>query len=630
MFFKGKTQQDAVTLEAQVSAINRSQAVIEFDLSGNIVRANENFLGVVGYASHEIVGKHHSIFVDNDYAASAEYRLFWEKLRRGEFVSDKFRRIAKNGQDIWIQATYNPLLDAHGKPVGVIKFASDITAMEAKTRELESKVAAIGRSQAVIEFKLDGTILAANGNFLAATGYAENEVIGKHHSMFVDRDYANSTEYRHLWEKLNKGEFVADKFRRISKSGKEIWIQASYNPLFDGRGKPFKVVKFATDVTAVEEERKSAEERGARRIAEKQGHLVESLGNALRQLSEGNLTFRLDEPFAPEYERLRADYCSAVDRLQDTMRGVTENAGAVRSGAGELARASDDLSRRTEQQAAAIEQTAAALGEITSTVQKAAAGAREANKAVITAKSDAQDGGEIVQRAVSAMGQIEDSARKVAHIIGVIDEIAFQTNLLALNAGVEAARAGDAGRGFAVVASEVRALAQRSADAAKEIKSLILTSSQQVEAGAKLVGDTGQALGRIVNRVTEIATLVNDIARGAEQQAEGLHQINTAISEMDQVTQQNAAMVEESTAAVHSLSREADALGDLITKFDLGMPHAFTARGADAASKSTSRPLAAARGAIDIKSRATARAKPVKHEPARKLATGTDDGWTEF
>ncbi len=630
MFFKGRTQQDAVTLEAQVSAINRSQAVIEFDLSGNIVKANENFLGVVGYASHEIVGKHHSIFVDNDYAASAEYRLFWEKLRRGEFVSDKFRRIAKNGQDIWIQATYNPLLDVHGKPVGVIKFASDITAMEAKTRELESKVASIGRSQAVIEFKLDGTILAANGNFLAATGYAENEVIGKHHSMFVDRDYANSTEYRLLWEKLNKGEFVADKFRRISKSGKEIWIQASYNPLFDGRGKPFKVVKFATDVTAVEEERKSAEERGAHRIAEKQGHLVESLGNALRQLSEGNLTFRLDEPFAPEYERLRADYCSAVDRLQDTMRGVTENAGAVRSGAGELARASDDLSRRTEQQAAAIEQTAAALGEITSTVQKAAAGAREANKAVITAKSDAQEGGEIVQRAVSAMGQIEDSARKVAHIIGVIDEIAFQTNLLALNAGVEAARAGDAGRGFAVVASEVRALAQRSADAAKEIKSLILTSSQQVEAGAKLVGDTGQALGRIVNRVTEIATLVNDIAHGAEQQAEGLHQINTAISEMDQVTQQNAAMVEESTAAVHSLSREADALGDLITKFDLGMPHAFTARGANAPSKSTARPLAAPRGAIDIKTRAAARAKPVRQEPARALATGTDDGWTEF
>jgi methyl-accepting chemotaxis protein len=460
--------------------------------------------------------------------------------------------------------------------------------------------------------------------------------------MFVGANYAKSADYRLFWDRLNRGECVADKFRRINKSGKEVWIQASYNPLLDADGKPFKVVKFATDVTAVEDERRRAEEERAAK-SEQQAHVVDALGNGLRQLSDGMLTFRIGEAFPREYEQLRSDFNVAMGKLQETLKGVVSNAGAVRAGAAELAGASDDLSRRTEQQAASLEETSAALSEITTTVGKTAESTRKASETVSTARSEAEHSGEIVRQAITAMGQIEGSSQKVSQIIGVIDEIAFQTNLLALNAGVEAARAGDAGRGFAVVASEVRALAQRSAEAAKEIKGLISTSSHQVEAGAKLVGETGEALRRIVTRVNEISSLVANIATGAEQQATGLSQINTAINQMDQGTQQNAAMVEESTAAVHSLSKEADAMADLMANFEIGntddaslrselkkaAPHAFrSASKAAPVRSSAARPqFAAARGERPT-GKATTQASRTVSRPA--TVKGSDVGWTEF
>ncbi|MFA5955594.1 methyl-accepting chemotaxis protein [Hyphomicrobium sp.] len=634
--FKNRTANE---VEAKLAAINRSQGVIEFNLDGTVITANENFLAVVGYSLAEVVGKHHSMFVDGNYATSSDYRLFWDRLNRGEFVADKFRRISRSGKEVWIQASYNPLIDANGKPFKVVKFATDITAVELQTRELEAKIAAIGRSQGVIEFNLDGTVITANPNFLAVVGYTADEVTGKHHRMFVDSDYAKSNDYRLFWDRLNRGEYIADKFRRISKTGKDVWIQASYNPLLDANGKPFKVVKFATDVTAVEDERRHAEEERAAK-SEQQAHVVDALGNGLRQLSDGILTFRIGEAFPREYEQLRSDFNAAMGKLQDTIKGVNSNADAVRSGATEIAAASDDLSRRTEQQAASLEETSAALSEITTTVAKTAESSRKASDTVSKARGEAEHSGEVVRQAISAMGQIEESAKKVSQIIGVIDEIAFQTNLLALNAGVEAARAGEAGRGFAVVASEVRALAQRSAEAAKEIKGLISTSSHQVEAGAKLVGETGEALSRIVVRVNEISGLVANIALAAEQQATGISQINTAIGQMDQGTQQNAAMVEEATAAVHALSKEADAMAELIGNFEIGeasgnsirselqraAPHAFrTPSKLTPAKTSGAKPrLAAARPA--------AKAMNDASRTPRRAATvnGADDGWEEF
>ena len=322
-----------------------------------------------------------------------------------------------------------------------------------------------------------------------------------------------------------------------------------------------------------EETRRAAEadrsknEADAVLATQRQAKVVQSLATGLDRLSDGDLAFRLTEAFAPEYEQLRADYNAAMEKLQDAMSQVIGAASAIRGGADEITAASDDLSKRTEHQAASLEETAAALDEITATVRKTAEGAAHAREVVGQAKTDAEHAKEIVLEAVAAMHGIEQSSKQVDQIIGVIDEIAFQTNLLALNAGVEAARAGDAGKGFAVVASEVRALAQRSAEAAKEIKTLIYTSGQQVGSGVALVGQTGDALQRFVAQVAEINGVVTEIAASAQEQASGLHQVNSAVNQMDQVTQQNAAMVEEATAASHGLAKETEQLARLINRF---------------------------------------------------------------
>jgi methyl-accepting chemotaxis protein len=302
--------------------------------------------------------------------------------------------------------------------------------------------------------------------------------------------------------------------------------------------------------------------RGAEQTA-----VMTALADGLDRLASGDLAYRLSNSFPEAYEPLRRDFNGALSRLQETMRNLVHAVEGVQAGASEINRAADDLSRRTEQQAASLEQTAAALDEITSTVRKSAAGAGEASAAVREARDEAVSSEATVREAVAAMGAIDQSARQISQIIGVIDEIAFQTNLLALNAGVEAARAGDAGRGFAVVATEVRGLAQRSADAAKEIKSLILASGQHVERGVDLVGRAGGALEQILGRVARIAELNEQIAASSREQAVGLDEVNRAINQMDQVTQQNAAMVEETTAASHSLLNEAETLAQLAGRF---------------------------------------------------------------
>ncbi len=309
-----------------------------------------------------------------------------------------------------------------------------------------------------------------------------------------------------------------------------------------------------------------AEARLAAATGDKQT-AISGLDQALEALARGDLRYRIETSFAGDYAGLRQGYNNAVGHLEEAIGAVVSAAGGIHSGASEISQAADDLSRRTEQQAASLEETAAALHQITATVKRATEGAAQADAAAQEAKTDAEESGETVRHAVAAMGEIETSSQQIGQIIGVIDEIAFQTNLLALNAGVEAARAGDAGKGFAVVASEVRALAQRSAEAAKEIKALISTSTRQVGDGAQLVGKTGEALQRMVGKVGEISALISEIAASSREQSQGLAQVNTAVNEMDKVTQQNAAMVEQSTAASHALLNEAESLGDSVRRF---------------------------------------------------------------
>ena len=324
---------------------------------------------------------------------------------------------------------------------------------------------------------------------------------------------------------------------------------------------------------AADAERRAGEQERVRSDSERQA-VVRELAAALGRLSEGDLTAAIHTPFPAAYEALRTDFNAALARLSTTLAAIAHGARNMRASSEEIASAADDLSRRTEQQAASLEETAAALGEIASTVARASDGAREAAAVVTKAKAEAETSGAVVERAVTAMSAIQRSSDKIGQIIGVIDEIAFQTNLLALNAGVEAARAGEAGRGFAVVAMEVRALAQRSADAAKEIKTLIAESGAQVDAGVELVGQTGDTLNRIVSEVLRVHGLVNDIASSSEEQTVGLRQVNTAVNHMDQVTQQNAAMVEQTTAATHALRGEALDLAERVGEFRLEAPGA--------------------------------------------------------
>jgi methyl-accepting chemotaxis protein len=364
----------------------------------------------------------------------------------------------------------------------------------------------------------------------------------------------------------------------VAEAGTLMWVSQNIAKMFEHGAELLNQAQEAAReaeeaVHAAEEARfaeaHAAEERQSLQtfVEQERQLVVHNLADALGHLAKGDLAYRIESSFPAEYEQLRSDYNGALGRLSSTLNEIVNGASAIRSGAGEISTAADDLARRTEQQAASLEETAAALDAITTTVRKTASGAKTASTVVVAARGDAQTSAEVVSQAVSAMSEIEGSSSKIGQIIGVIDEIAFQTNLLALNAGVEAARAGEAGKGFAVVASEVRALAQRSADAAKEIKTLISASAEQVGSGVRLVAETGQALQRIVDRVVEIDALVTEIAASAHEQATGLHQVNSAINEMDQVTQQNAAMVEQSTAASHNLAQEAQGLAEAVGRF---------------------------------------------------------------
>jgi len=584
-----------------LAALDRSLATIEFDATGTILTANANFCRAMGYERSEIIGKHHSLFVDADYRQSQDYRDFWARLARGEFVQRDYLRIGKGGTEVWIQAAYTPVRNAAGKVTRVVKVASVITEQKQRAAENDAKLAAIGRVQAVIEFTPQGLVLDAHDNFLQALGYTLSEIKGQHHRMFVAPEDARSADYDAFWKKLNAGEFVAAEFKRIGKGGRTVWIQASYNPVFDARGRVAKVVKFATVITGRVE-------------------AVEQLADALESLAANDLAYRMDRPIDPQFQKVRDDFNAAISALDETMGGVASVIQSVGAGADEISRAADDLSRRTEQQAASLEETAAALDEITSTVNRSAEGAKQAAGAASEARVDAAKSGEIVSGAVTAMDEIETGSSQINQIIGVIDEIAFQTNLLALNAGVEAARAGEAGRGFAVVAQEVRALAQRSADAAKEIKVLIANSSAQVERGVKLVGETGRALSGIVSKVSQIDSLITEIAQSSREQATGLNEVNVAVNQMDQVTQQNAAMVEETTAASANLQTEAAELRQMIARFRTSAGH-----GRAAPTRAPARAPASRPGSHAPAPRARPSAPPVRGNTAVAV-----DSWEEF
>ena len=610
-------------LRGQVNAIGRSQAVIEFDLDGNVLTANDNFVKTLGYSLPEIVGKHHGLFVEPAYRDSPAYQDFWNKLRRGEFIADQFCRIAKGGKEVWIEASYNPILDRNGKPCKVVKFATDITAQKQRFADYEGQIAAIGKAQAVIEFGLDGTIRTANENFLRALGYSLDEVKGRHHSMFVDPAQRESAEYRAFWAKLGRGEYDAGQYLRIGQGGRQVWIQASYNPILDARGKPFKVVKYATDVTQQVIMARQLEAA----VAETQAAVSSAVG--------GDLTVLI--PLAGKIGNIEK-LCGGINTLLASVGQLVGQVQAatseVQAGAEEISKGNGNLSQRTEEQASSLEETASSMEEMTSTVKQTADNAGQANQLAIAARQQAEKGGAVVSAAVAAMSQINTSSKKIADIIGVIDEIAFQTNLLALNAAVEAARAGEQGRGFAVVASEVRSLAGRSASAAKEIKALINDSDGKVEEGSKLVDESGRALGEIVTSVKKVTDIVSEIAAGTQEQSSGIEQVNKAVMQMDEATQQNAALVEQAAAASQAIVDQAQSLNALVARYTVSADGAAkgTHKGASAGQGQAAERRAASRpwsGSASGKAKA-----PAPRQAAKRAASGAVDAdageWQNF
>ncbi|MBT8456171.1 MAG: HAMP domain-containing protein [Rhodobacteraceae bacterium] len=459
--------------------------------------------------------------------------------------------------------------DKLGTTFGTVLEWEDVTSR----RKVRATLAALEANQIRCEFDANHRLSDGNARFYALIDRPETDLVGQPMTELV-RPGGDETE---LTAALARNEAYFGRFTMSGTRG-DRHVDGSLSPVLDNTGNATSYLLLGQDVTDATERLQFAEEERSRIEAEQQA-VVEALRVGMAALSDGDLTARLTTPFAAQYEPLRADFNAAVDRLHAAIAAVTERAGAIRGEVADISGAADDLSRRTEHQAATLEETAAALAEITASVSSAAEGARRANDVVDEARTNAEASGGVVQDAVAAMGEIADSSSKISSIISVIDDIAFQTNLLALNAGVEAARAGDAGRGFAVVASEVRALAQRSSDAAREINSLISASGEHVERGVTLVGDAGIALKRIVESVGGISDHVAGIAASAQEQSSGLAEVNTAMSQLDQVTQQNAAMFEETTAASQTLNSAANELAQSVERFILGSkpPTASTA-----------------------------------------------------
>ncbi|MBH0239511.1 methyl-accepting chemotaxis protein [Methylobrevis albus] len=456
-----KTREDAATLVA----LDKSLAIISFDTSGNILDANENFLRLVGYSLSEIKGKHHRIFVDPAEHGSPAYANFWATLARGEYQQAEYRRIGKGGREVWIQGSYNPLLDSSGRPFKIIKFASDVSTAKLRSAEHAGQIEALNRSQAVIHFELDGTVTDANENFLNALGYRIEEIRGRHHSMFVSSSEANSPAYRDFWRRLGAGEFVAAEFCRIGKGGREVWIEASYNPIFDMNGKPFKVVKFATDITGKVEERKRREII-QKAIAADLAAITESIGEVTSQA---------------------ASSASAATQ-------TSSNVQAVASGAEELAASVQEISR----------QLSTALNVTTEAVDQA-------------------------ERTTGIVAGLSTSAQKIGAVVELISSIAAQTNLLALNATIEAARAGEAGRGFAVVASEVKNLATQTAKATEEIGAQIDAVQTTAGSAAQAIGSIAATISRINEISSGIATAVEEQASVTRDMSENMQVAATGV-----------------------------------------------------------------------------------------------------
>lgn len=505
-------------LRGKLDALDRSQAIIEFNLDGTILTANPNFLNAMGYRLEEIQGKHHRIFCESEYAQSQDYKSFWDRLNRGLFETAEYKRLGKGGKEIWIQASYNPIFDSNGRPFKVVKFATDITEQKIKNADYAGQIQAIDKSQAVIEFDLDGNILTANKNFLDTMGYRIDELKGKHHRMFAEPDYASSSAYKEFWAKLRRGEFDSGKYKRLGKGGKEIWIQASYNPIFDLNGKPYKVVKFATDLT---QERMNY------------NNLVNSFDEATVKLSAAS-------------EELSA---TASQLAQNADVASSQSASAA-SSAAEVSTGVTSVATNTEEMMSSIKEISKSSTEASTMSKDALGQSKSANKTI---------------------NQLGLASQEIGNVIKTISSIAQQTNLLALNATIEAARAGESGKGFAVVANEVKELAKQTAKATEDITnkiSAVQGSTKEAVISIEQVTSAVEKLDAIANAtaaaVEEQTATTNEVSRLISQSGEGVNNITQVIQEVAKGAEGNATNAQQTLSASRELAKMATSLKELV------------------------------------------------------------------